>query len=68
VHPVLSHCFSCFPAVLQVKIFLALLLLIVHSVIDMSVMPTQSVTSVAVAVVMAGVDWLCTVLLAVCEV
>jgi uncharacterized membrane protein len=55
-----------FRAVLQVKHFLALSLLIVHSITDTSVMPTQSVTSVVVAVVVARVSLLCTVLLAAC--
>jgi len=61
-----SHWFSCSFAVLQVKYFLALSLLIVHSITDTLVMPIQSVTSVVVAVVMACVVLLCTVPLAAC--
>jgi len=65
VPPILSHWFSCSFAVLQVNHFLALSLLIVHSIAD-TVIPTQSVTSVVVAVVVACVDLLHTVPLAAC--
>lgn len=64
--PILSQWFSCSFAVLKVKHFLALSLLIVRSITDTSVMPTQSVTSVVVAVVVACVDLLRTVPLAAC--